>query len=624
MSSSNKYKDLATKVLSGIGGESNVKSVMHCATRLRFNLKDDTKANTSKIENIPGVISVVNKGGQYQVVIGNTVTDVYNELLKLGSFNAASSDENAEEEKHGINKIIDIITGIFIPIVPALAGAGMVQAISSLLLALHWISMKSSTYQIFYAMGNAMFYFLPIILAGSAAKKFKVNRYVAMAIGAILVYPNFITLVAHATKLHQSISFLGIPVTPVNYGSSVIPILLAVWSMSYIEPFIHKHMIKAIDIFATPMITLLVVGTLTLTALGPLGFLAGKLLGDGIAYLNVHISWLVPTVIGALTPLLVMTGMHYGLIPIGIKMLASDGYDSVAGPGMMVSNLAQSGAAMAVAIRSRKEDTKSLAVSTGISAACGITEPVLYGINLKYKRPLIAAMIGGGLGGLFLGLMHVVRYAQAAPGLLTLPTYISPHGFSNLIYAVIGCGISFLASFVIEMFLGIREEVEPDELQNTKTVDLVDEEISSPLCGQVMNISEIKDPVFASGALGQGVAIQPTKGEVYAPVSGEITMLAPTSHAIGITSNNGAEILIHLGMDTVELKGKYFDPQIKQGQHVNKGDLLMKFNMKKIKDVGYEMTTPVVVTNTAQYHEVKTLNEKTDVQVGEDIIVLTV
>lgn len=615
------YQELASTILKKVGGIENVNALEHCATRLRFNLKDDSIAKTQEIQALNGVVSVINKGGQYQVVIGNDVIDVFKELMKLGDFN---SNENHQENSKGIvNTVLDTISGIFFPIVPALAGAGMLKALLSLLAAFKLVTVESSTYQFMNFMGDACFYFLPIIIAGSAAKKFKVNQYVAMSLGAVLVHPTLISMVQVAKESGSSLSLFGLPVSLVTYTSSVIPIILAIWFMSIVEPFATKFTPKPLRIFMVPLLTMLIVGLVTLIVIGPLGNLAGQLLGDFINFVNQYASWLVPLLVGAFTPLMVMTGMHYGLIPIGINMLVTTGFDTVAGPGMMVSNIAQGGAALAVALKSKNPDIKSLATSSGISAVCGITEPAMYGISLRFKKPLIAAMIGGGVAGLFIGVMGVGRYAQVAPGLFALPSFIGDKGFNNFIYACIGCIIAFIASFIVSYILGIEEPEEVKKTETSKQIIINDEELVAPIEGTIIPLSQMNDPVFASEALGKGVAIIPGSNKVYAPCDGNVTVFFETGHAIGLTSDNGAEILIHVGIDTVELKGQYYHPKVKQGDVVKKGELLLEFNLNAIKEKGYDLTTPVVITNSQQYSNITSVENK-QVAVDDQLLILTI
>lgn len=456
------YAQLAQTIVELVGGTGNVANVGHCATRLRFNLKDEGKAQTDKLKQTKGVVGVVQAGGQYQVVIGNEVKDVFAELVKLLPANSASdaagSEKPDEEAKSLPAKVLDMIAGSFFPIVPAIAGAGMLKAVLTILSFGGMVSPDSSTYQILNLMSDAVFAFLPVILAASAAVKFRVNQFVAMSIGAALIHPTFVNLVSAAQEAGAGLDIFGLPVSLVSYSSSVIPVMLAVWFQSFVEPFVDKHIPKVLRIFLTPLITLTVVGIATFVVLGPLGSWCGQLLATGFNFLDQYVPWLVPTLVGALTPLMVMTGMHYALISLGITQLTSLGYDSIAGIGMMVSNIAQGGASLAVAVRAKGTDLKALASSCGISAVCGITEPAMYGISLPYRKPLIAAMTGGGIAGLFLGVMGVVRFSQVSPGIFMLPALIGGDGMMNLVWGIVGCAIAFVVSFAVSFVLGVDEQ----------------------------------------------------------------------------------------------------------------------------------------------------------------------
>lgn len=626
-----KYKDLASDILKKVGGEENVSSVTHCATRLRFNLKDDQKADTEALKNTKGIVGVVNKGGQYQVVVGNEVNEVYRELVEVGNLGDIDTNGNepeTESDKGVISKVLDTIAGTFSPIIPVLAGAGMLKALLAIIDVFGWATPESQTYQFLEFMGDAGFYFLPVVLAASAAKKFRVNQYIAMVIGAILLHPTYVSMMEAAKETGEGLSFIGIPVSLVTYSSSVIPILLAIWFMSYVEPFVNKIVPKATRIILAPVLIILIVSSVTFIAIGPLGNFLGLGLGALVTFLNTHVSWLVPTIVGAFTPILVMAGMHYGLIPIGISMLASDGYDTVAGPGMMLSNIAQGGAAFAVALRARNKELKSLAATSGFTAVLGITEPALYGINLRYRRPLIAAMIGGAVGGLFIGIFGVGRYAQVPPGLLALPAYVGPDGFSILIYAIIGIIISFIVSFAVSYVLGIKEEPIEETVKETKenkqeeteeNTVLANDVLYTPIKGEAVELADVNDDVFSQGILGKGVAIIPAEGKVYAPVDGEVTALFDTHHAIGLTGENGSEILIHIGIDTVQLEGKHYTPKVAKDQTVKKGELLIEFDVEAIKEAGYDVITPIIVTNSMEYTDVLG-NTGKNVEVGEALI----
>ncbi len=455
------YAKLAAEIIRLVGGKENVVDLGHCATRLRFNLKNSNVAKADELKALKGVVGIVNKGGQYQVVIGNEVNEVYAEAigqLDLVAKPAEDCGDEIEAEKKSLPaRALDVIAGSFFPVIPALAGAGMVKALLSLLSALGLVAQTSETYQLINLIADAAYYFMPVLLAVSSARKFKVNEYIAASIGCIFVSPTLVSLFSAASEAGRVVRLFGLPVTRATYSNSVIPILLTIWLMSYVEPFFNRVIPKAVRTIFAPMFTLMVVAPVGLIVLGPIGTWLGNMLGALVTMLNAYASWLVPTLVGAFTPLMVMCGMHYGLIPVGVNMLASTGTDIVAGPGMLVSNIAQGGASLAVAVRAKNADIKSLAASCGVSAVCGITEPAMYGISLRFKRPLIAAMTGGGVAGFFMGIFHVWRFAQVAPSIFALPSYIGPDGLRNMYLAAVGCAIAFVISFAVSYLLGIDE-----------------------------------------------------------------------------------------------------------------------------------------------------------------------
>ena len=459
------YNELAKTIIELVGGKENVTNLGHCATRLRFNLKDDSKAKIEDLKATKGVLGVANQGGQYQVIIGPHVKEVCSEILTMLDLRNTSekdgekSGSNEEAVKKGpVEKALDIIAGSVFPLIPALAGTGMVKALLTILTVLGVVDNASETYRILNMMADAAYYFMPVLIAFSAAKKFQVNEYVAATIGAVLVSPTLSSLFSAATEAGTVVKFFGIPVTKATYSNSLIPILLIVWLMSYVEPFFNRVVPKVMRTIFVPMFTILVVTPIGLIALGPIGTWLGNGLAAIIMFLDVHVAWLVPTLMGAFTPLLVMVGMHYGIIPIGINLLATTGEDIVAGPGMLVSNIAQGGASLAVAVKAKNSDIKSLGTSCGISAICGITEPAMYGVSMRFGNPLKAAMIGGGVAGFFMGIFHVARFAQVAPSIFALPSYISPEGsFDRMILAAAGCLIAFVVSFAVSYFLGVDE-----------------------------------------------------------------------------------------------------------------------------------------------------------------------
>lgn len=599
------WDELAQKILDSVGGPSNIKNATHCATRLRLTLYDDSKADKEKIDSFEGVLGVVNQGGQLQIIIGNDVPTLYDKFINLYQtggvqISKGSNTEVKPKKQKLIARIGDLISGIFIPIIPAMAGAGVLKALLSVIAMLGWISPASQTYQILNFVSNTVFYFLPVILAHSAAVKFKTDPYIAMTLGAILIDPNFIQMVAQATKTHSMIKLFGLPVTLTNYSSSVVPIILVVWVLSYIEPLINKIVPKVLRVVLSPVLILLIMTPLTYIVIAPIGAWLGDGLAALISIINNYAGWAIPMIVGTLSPLLVMTGMHYALISVAINNLAKEGWENIVGPGMLVSNIAQGAAALAVAIRTKDKKLKALGYSTGLSAVLGITEPALYGINLRYKRPLYAAMIGGGFGGLFLGIMDVKRFAQVTPGLLSLPSFIEKNNINSLWYAIIGLIIAFIATFVIQMFLGLPEELKPkaDKKVEKKTV-------LSPLTGEAEKLADVNDVVFSQGMLGKGIAIYPKNGKIYAPFDGKIRVFnSDTKHAIGLASNDGIELLIHCGLDTVKLNGKGFTAHIKQDQEVKKGDLMLELDPKFIEKQGYDPTTMILVTNTKDFNSV--------------------
>lgn len=614
------YTALAQQLLELVGGKFNVKSVVHCATRLRFTLNDDSKANTDAITKLKGVLSVVNAGGQYQIVIGPDVPQVYQEVISIGGFesSAAIDDPNAEKEdnRSRLSKILESIASIFQPIIPAITGAGLLKALMALFVWLGWLKPGTQTYIILNAISDAAFYFLPILLAASCARKFKCNQGNALALAGMLLYPQFIALINGG----EPVSFFGfLPVTKAAYASSVIPIILGVWFMSIVERYVQKISPQAVKFFSVPLFSLVISATATITVLGPLGSWASKLIEALFTWMNATIPWLVPTVVGIFSPLLVMTGTHYGLIPIGTNNLATVKWDSVV-IGMLPSNVAQGGAGLAVALRSKNPDTKQQAGSAGLTAVLGITEPVLYGVNLRFTFPLYAAMIGGGLGGLYMGLTRVARFAGGSPGLLVLPGYI-PHAeaealgytMTNFTNAVIGgVVIAFVGSWVAcNIMWDIwrkQGKLAPEELGQVLP-DVPDDAIVAVADGKFIGPDEIKDEAFASQSMGQSVAVDPANGIIAAPANGVIEMVFPTAHAFGMRMKDGTGLLVHIGIDTVKLNGKGFTLLKKQGDTVKAGEPVVRVDLDAVRKAEYSPQTIIVITEPAHEDELMSFVE---------------
>jgi PTS system beta-glucosides-specific IIC component len=621
-----KYEQLAKDIIKNVGGKENVNSLAHCVTRLRFKLKDESKANTEVLKNMDGVVTVVKSGGQYQVVIGNHVPDVYAEVAEIGGFQSACS-EASEEKMSVLNKFIDTVSGVFTPILGVLCATGMIKGFNALFVAFHILNSTDGTYQLLNATGDCLFNFFPIFLGYTAANKFKANKFIGMAIGAALVYPTLTGLTAapaqplytlFAGTVIESpvyITFLGIPVILMSYASSVIPIILATFVGAKIENGFKKIIPDVVKTFLVPFCTLLVIVPLTFIVIGPISTWAGKLLG-AVTLAIYNLSPIIAGIfIGAFWQVFVIFGLHWGLVPIMINNLSVYGYDPVIAL-MFGASFAQTGVVGAILLKTKNKKLKSLCIPAFISGIFGVTEPAIYGITLPRKKPFILSCICGALGGAVLGVMGSKLYIFGGMGVFGIPSYIGPNGVDNGFYGAIICVLaSFLIGFLLMFFTKFNDEETKED--NKENILVKQETLVSPLKGGVKPLSEVKDEAFSTGVLGKGIAIEPKEGKVVAPVDGVLTTLFPTGHALGITSENGAEILIHIGMDTVQLDGKYFYPKAKQGDTVKAGDILLEFDIKAIKEAGYSLITPVIITNSDKYLDVietdqKTINYKDD------------
>ena len=588
------YQKLAQEILEKVGGKSNVNSLTHCATRLRFVLNDNGKANAEDIKAIKGVVGVANSGGQFQVIIGSDVAKVYQPIKDI-----VGAGENTQEStpQRPLDKVLAIISGIFTPILPVITAAGMIKAVLSLLVVFKVVTTEDQNYQILNFIGDAGFYFLPVFLGATAAKQFKTNQYLGMLMGAILLHPTFTTMVAAFKEGGDAISLFSIPFTATTYSSTVIPIILSVWFMSYVEKFADKISPKAIKFFSVPLIAALVTSVVTFSLLGPAGAIIGQWLGDFFKWLESFGGWVVPTIVGIFSPFLVMTGTHYGLVSIGINNRMTLGYDTVAQPGMLASNVSQGGAALAIAFKTKDPDKRALASSAGITAVFGITEPALYGVTLQNRAALIGTMVSGGIVGFFLGIFNARNFSGGSPGLLTLGSYIGDNTLKYFYTALIGLILAVVISFVITFIL-YKEDAQ-ESFKEKETVNVTND-LAAPVSGKVIPLEQVKDETFASGMLGQGVAIEPIDNIIYSPIEGTVETIFETKHAIGLKSADGLELLIHIGMDTVNLKGDGFKQLIEVGQKVQIGTPLMEVDFAKIKAAGYEIVTPMVITNAPE------------------------
>ncbi len=618
------YKKLGYDLLPLVGGVDNISKLTHCATRLRFEFCDRSKVDKAAIESTSGVISVVEKGGQFQVVVGNDVPITYRVLINEmgGTAAKASSDSSSgdEKEKPGIiTNIISVISTTFTPVIPALIGGGMIKAVLSILV-LCGLDDSSSTYAILNLISDAAFYFMPILLAYGAAIKFECNPVLAMTLACALLHPTWTGMVSAG----EGINFFHIPVQLVDYSYSVIPIILSVWLMSYVEKFAEKYTPSIIKFFLKPLIILFISVPIALVIIGPLGSFLNSVIEAGANVINAKASWLLPMLMGAFQPFLVLTGTAWAMTPIATVQISSLGYEIVNGPGMLASNIAQGGATLAVALKTKNSQLKQLASSSGFTAVMGITEPCLYGVLLRLKKPFIASMIGGAVGGIYAGLSGLVRYAFVSPGLAALPAFIGENPM-NIVHAIITCIISFIAAFAAAWILGFDEPAEPDqakkETKPTAKPASRPTTVAAPINGTCIPLSDVNDAVFSQKILGDGAAIIPSEGKVYAPVNGTVSTVFDTKHAIGLLSKDGLELLIHIGIDTVNLEGKYFTAHVESGQKIKPGDLLVSFDQEQIQKEGYDTVTPVLITNTAKFHSIHT-NASGNVKVGDTLLTI--
>ena len=577
------YENTAKKILQRVGGKDNVINLVHCMTRLRFTLKDESIVDDEAVKKTKGVMGIMKKGGQYQIIIGNDVGNVFNELNKLGNFSNEVKEVPAKsnEKKNIFTMLMDTISGIMAPVIPAIIGAAMIKVLLTLLPMIGVLSTNGQTYQLLSVIGDGAFFFMPVLIAISASKKFGTNMYYAASIALIMLHPNLITLMNTAHDAGQTVKFLKyIPVTYASYSYSVIPIILAVYSLRYVERFVDKITPVVTKNFLKPMLVVLIEAPIALIILGPLGAICGNGLSTVVYAIHDKLGFIAIGLVAGVYPFVVMAGMHHAFTPIKLGMIATTGYENFICIGVLCSNMAQGAASLAVALRSKNKDFKQIAGSSAFSALfAGITEPALYGVTLRLKRPMLGACIGGAVGGLVGGFFQMKCF-----GIATL---------------IIG-------------FEDIVDEDDDLDFVEESNAQLLDNEISitSPVEGKVIPLTEVKDPTFSQEILGKGAAIIPEKGVVYAPFDGKVDAVFETGHALGLVSEDGVELLVHVGIDTVNLKGKHFTPKKKSGDTMKKGDILLEFDIDKIKADGYDVTTPIIISNTEQFAKVKACEDK--------------
>ncbi|WP_342047179.1 beta-glucoside-specific PTS transporter subunit IIABC [Bacillus sp. OTU530] len=609
------YEKLGKEIVGLVGGEQNIASVVHCATRLRFKLKDPKKANKQTLQNLDEVLSVVENGGQFQVVVGSHVSEIYKAITKIA--NVGVETKSKDEPKGSIGtQIFGVISGAFSPLLGAFAGAGMLKVLLNILSMTGVLSAESGTYHILSAAGNAVFYFLPIFLGITISTKLGANPYVGGAIGAALLEPNFASLLQNTGDVSD---FLGIPVVLMNYSSSVFPAFIAIGAYVVLDRFLKKIIHKDVQMFLVPMLSLIIIVPLTVIALGPFGVYLGNGIGHGISFLSTKSGILTGAVMGGAWAFIVLTGLHWGFTPIVMENLANGGDPLLAMAAAAI--FAQVGLALGIFLKTKDKTIKSFAGSTLLPGALsGVTEPILYGLVLRNKRTIPYIVIAGVIGGAISGSVGAKAMSIAFPSFLSIPAY------SPLVPYTIAALISFATATILTLIFGYedkkKKEVEENKVEAGQPIGK-QEAIVSPLTGVVKPLAAVDDQVFSSGAMGKGIAIDPTVGKAVSPVNGIVTTVFPTGHAIGITSDQGAEILIHIGINTVQLEGKYYSPVVKQGDRVKQGDLLVNFNIEKIKEAGYPITTPIIITNTNHYVDVIETNKET-IQAKEGLLTVVI
>lgn len=598
-----KYEAFNKKIIELVGGKENIKAVVHCMTRLRFTLVDDSKAQTEKIKNMDGVIDVVNNDVAYQIIIGTHVTDVYAELIDM--LGISSNDDMAQtkgKKKNLVKAILDVVSESMTPLLAPIICAGLLAALLSIVSLTGLISDSSSTYKIFDTVREAVFFFLPVLMAMSASKRLGVDPYLGVTLA--------LTIVSQSINGVKGLNLFGIPLPQITYANSFIPILLALWFMGYVTKFAKKIVPDKVQYFFVPLLIMVIMIPTTLLVFGPLGFYVGEGIVGFFNLLMKYVgSWLVMMLYSALQPFIVMLGAGNFIMPVVASLIATDGYDPAFISSCTISDIAVGGAMLGYFLRTKNSKQKQLFGTVTLSVIFGVTEPAIYGVFVKFRRPFIAVMIGGGLGGLFAGLTGVKAYSVAW-GLFGLPSYIGKGDFTNLWLMVTAVVISFVGAAIAAYMLGVPAEdsVEEENTSNrnidTNINGLHAVPLNSVVSGNLIQLSEVNDQAFASGGLGKGIAIEPKDDNIYSPVDGVVSVVFPTQHAIGINGKNGEEILIHIGIDTVQLEGKYFNLNIGQGDVLKTGQLLGTVDFEKIKDAGYDTTTMVVVTNTNEYTDI--------------------
>lgn len=613
------YRKTAEMLVNELGGDNNIVNAAHCATRLRFVLKDESIVNKDRVAKIPGVITTVQAGGQFQVVIGNHVRDAYQFVTELIHIDENNTEQMPKKKVGLLSRIIDVISSIFAPFLYTLAACGILQGILGVLVALNAINTEDGTYQILNFISWTAFTFLPVLISITAAQKFGMNTFIAVVIACALVSPDYIAMV----DAGESISFLGIPVQLLSYTSSVIPIILAIWAASYVQKFFDKILPVVIRSLFSAMFTIAIIVPLTLLVIGPIGNVVGGAIGGVYNFLYELSPIIAGVIVGGLWEVLVIFGVHWGITPVTVGNYANLGYDTFT--GLQASAVfSQAGATLGVFLKTKNKEMKGISASAAVTGLFGITEPAIYGVNLRLKKPMICGCIAGAVGGAIGGAFHAVSWGYNMPGIATIPAYFKAGYSMQFIGFLISILVSFVLGAVLTYIVGFKDEKDSDAEEEISTINgsVITENkiiVSAPVSGKVIPITEVDDEVFSSETLGRGVGIIPDNNKVFAPFDCEIEMLSDTGHALGIRSDGGLGMLLHIGIDTVKLNGKGFDVHVKEGEHIKKGTLLVEFDKDFIIKSGYD---PIVIFIAAELEDEQPLKSViTDhIDVGQPIM----
>ncbi|MBC1515033.1 PTS beta-glucoside transporter subunit IIBCA [Listeria immobilis] len=610
--------DLAKEIVKLVGGKENILSVIHCVTRLRFKLRDEKIAETEKIKELKDVMTVVKSGGQYQVVIGDHVSYVYDEVIQVLGIKPddAAQEEEEPENKSIFNKFVALISGIFMPVLGLMAASGILKGFLTAAVTVGWVDTSAGIYEVLYAASDSLFYFLPIILGFSAGKVFKTNQYLSAAIGAALVYPTLVEMYNNGAHL----TFLHIPVILMNYTMSVIPVIIAIYFMSKVEKLLVRFIPKSLQLIFIPLLLLLIVVPVSLIIIGPVSTYASQLLAKGALGLYSLSPMIAGFFLAGIWQVAVMFGLHWAFIPIFINNISVLGYDPI-NAMLYCTVFAQTGAVLAVMLKTKNKELRSLSITATISGFLGITEPAIYGVNLPYKKPFIMACVGSAFGGAIAGMSAAKMFGGfASGGVFGIPMFINPEGLGWDFWGfLISLVVAFSISLILTYFFGFKDKIEEPVIQTEKPA-ILDEAIYSPIQGELIALKDVNDEVFSGGIMGAGAAIIPENGEIRAPFDGTVVSIFQTKHAIGLISKQGVELLIHIGLDTVNLNGQFFDIKVTESDEVKKGDLLGMFDLAAIQKAGYDATTPIIVTNSAALADVIVLDLGSKVDNSQKIL----